>query len=162
MYKSKVHFSKLVLAITIGVAVVLLAALIATSEDLKGFRLMSSIIIIMTATAMYYSPKRLELSENHLVIRRFMGSKVIYINTIFKAERCYPLLGGIRLCGSGGFMGYWGYFQDHVIGTFFGYYGDRAQCILIRLNNGRQYVVSCEDPEIFLEELLKRINKVSL
>ena len=55
------------------------------------------------------------------------------------------------MCGSGGFMGYWGYFHDIIIGSYFGYYGDRSQCVLVRLMSGAQYVVSCKEPDRLLE-----------
>lgn len=40
-----------------------------------------------------------------------------------------------------------GYFHDIIIGAYFGYYGNRNQCILINLGGGKRYVVSCENPD---------------
>ena len=67
------------------------------------------------------------------------------------------LAAGIRLCGSGGFFGYWGYFSDIVIGQYFGYYADRSQCFYIKLKNKRQYVISCKNHVGMVEAIRKNI-----
>lgn len=75
-----------------------------------------------------------------------------------KTQKFFPSLGGLRLCGSGGFFGYWGYYTDIVIGNYFGYYGKRSQCILVRLNNGRQYVISCKNPDEMVYAISSHLN----
>lgn len=92
--------------------------------------------------------------DSALVVHRALKSKVIPYSIIVSVDRCIPSAGGLRLCGSGGFMGYWGYFSDILIGTYFGYYGNRYQCVLVKLKDGMQYVVSCDSPD----ELVSAIN----
>ena len=73
-------------------------------------------------------------------------------------DTCHPSAGGLRICGSGGAFGYWGYFSDIMIGTYFGYYGSRSHCFLIRLRNGRQYVIGCDGPVALTGFIRKHIN----
>lgn len=68
---------------------------------------------------------------------------------------------GFRLCGSGGFAGYYGWYHDSRIGRYFGYYGNRHECFLIQLKDGRQYVLGCENPTDMVTFLTEQITKES-
>lgn len=105
------------------------------------------VLIGLLAVSFYYYPLSIEASDKNLIIHRLFRDKILPYGSIRSVERCFPSLGGLRLCGSGGFLGYWGYFSDIVIGNYFGYYGKRSQCILVKLTDGKQYVISCEQPE---------------
>ncbi len=85
------------------------------------------------------------------------GDKTFPLADIVEVDTCYPSAAGIRLCGSGGFFGYWGYFSDIVIGQYFGYYADRSQCFYIKLKNKRQYVISCKNHVGMVEAIRKNI-----
>lgn len=50
-----------------------------------------------------------------------------------------------RMCGSGGCFGYWGWFHDNEIGNYFAYYGNPSDAFLVKLKNGKQYVLGCRD-----------------
>ncbi|MDE7153048.1 MAG: PH domain-containing protein [Muribaculaceae bacterium] len=155
---SKVKFSKFSIILTWGVIGLLCVGIICSWGIPKKVITGSVILAAMIVSGMFYAPRSIELTEDCLIIRSMLKKKCIPLSEIALAERCYPSGGGIRICASGGFMGYWGYFNDIVIGTYFGYFGDRDQCILLRLTNKRQYVISCENPDEMLMEIDRRIN----
>lgn len=144
--KNRVKLSAYCIIITIAVALAIIVAIVSSRGNKDAFIILSITLVMLIGTGLFYSPKYIEISEDALIIQRSLNSKVIQYSDISTVDRCMPSAGGLRLCGSGGFMGYWGYFSDIIIGTYFGYYGDRNQCILIKLKNGRQYVISCTSP----------------
>lgn len=152
--KSKVHFSYFCIGITIAVLTVFAIGLISTYNQGNRFYILLAIFIASLASGLYYCPTNIEAGGKSIKINRILStSKEFLYSDISKIDFCYPSAGGIRICGSGGFFGYWGYFQDNIIGYYFGYYGDRSQCVLIRLNSGKQYVVSCTECDKMVEYL---------
>lgn len=144
--KSKVHFSTYCIIITIVVMVALTAGIIATRVNTDKCILLSVITAAVTLAGLFYCPVSVSVDSNVVRIHRMLSKdKTFKLSDIEAVDTCYPSAGGIRLCGSGGFFGYWGYFSDILIGQYFGYYADRSQCFYIRLKNKRQYVVSCEN-----------------
>lgn len=149
--KSKVQLSLYSLIITVTVCVALLVGIILSWNDIDTLIPLAVIFIFLVGTGLFYYPLSIEATDNSLKINRVLKTKEIPYSEISSVDRCMPSLGGLRLCGSGGFMGFWGYFNDIIIGTYFAYYGNHNQCILIKLKNGKQYVVSCAKPnEMYL------------
>lgn len=145
--KSKVKFSAFSLIITAIVIIAFIVGIIVSLSNIKEALILFAVLAGMILSGLFYCPVSIEAAGDKLSIHRPLRNKTIEYTTISSADRCYPSAGGLRLCGSGGFMGYWGYFNDIVIGTYFGYYGNHSQCILIRLKDGKQYVVSCCQPD---------------
>lgn len=144
--KSKVHFSRYCVIITIAVLAALSVGIIAKFHEKDSCILLSTILIVTTFAGLYYCPMSVTVEKDCLRLHRLLsGDKCFKISDIKEIDTCYPSAGGLRLCGSGGFFGYWGYFSDIMIGQYFGYYGDRSQCFYVKLKNGRQYVLSCEN-----------------
>ncbi len=145
--KSKVKLSAFCTIITFVVLASLMTGIVLSWGKGDEFYILTAVFIGMIISGLYYYPTSIEATDKSVIINRPLRTKVIPYSAISSADRCWPSAGGLRLCGSGGFMGYWGYFSDIVIGTFFGYYGDRNQCILLKLKDGKQYVVSCINPD---------------
>ena len=61
-----------------------------------------------------------------------------------------------RICGSGGWFGYYGWFSEPSIGKYFAYYGKASDCFLVTLKDGKKYVLGCESPD----EMVEVINKL--
>ncbi|MDE6267305.1 MAG: PH domain-containing protein [Muribaculaceae bacterium] len=156
--KSKVKFSVLSIGLTVFTIGIIAVGIICSWGNPEKVTIGSVILTGILLSGMFYAPISIEATSGGVVIHRILKKKRIVCTDIAKVERCYPSGGGIRLCGSGGFMGYWGYFHDIVIGTYFGFYGDRSQCILLKLKSGKQYVISCEKPDEMLVEIEKNIN----
>lgn len=155
--KSKVELSAFSIIITAVVVIALIAG-VATSRAKEESFILLFILVGLLLVSLYFYPKSLEATKDSFIIHRGFSDKVIHYKDIIAVDRCYPSIGGLRLCGSGGFFGYWGYFTDIVIGNYFGYYGKRSQALLIRLKNGRQYVVSCAEPDEMLYTLTEKMH----
>lgn len=144
--KSKVHFSYFCVIITVVVLAAFIACIITSWDDPKKCLLASVITLIAIITGLYYCPVSVTADSDKVSISRLLsGDKTFSYADIESVDTCYPSAGGLRLCGSGGFFGYWGYFSDIIIGQYFGYYADRSQCFYLKLKNKRQYVISCRD-----------------
>lgn len=156
--KSKVKFSTFCTLMTWLVSGLLIAAIATAclSHDRPAVGLVIAVAVF--GSVLWYCPLCIETSADALVIHRPLRNKVILWKGISNAERCLPSAAGIRVCGSGGYFGYWGYFSDIIIGSYFGYYGNRSQCILVKLKNGRQYVISCENPDGMADAIETRIS----
>lgn len=155
MNKFKVKFSTYCIVVTLAVLILLVVGLVSLRGIDMKMNLMIVIVVCLLAAGIFYCPVSIGVTYETVTIHRLLKNRIISYSDISSVERCSPSAGGLRLCGSGGFMGYWGYFHDIIIGSYFGYYGDRNQCVLIRLKSGRQYVVSCEQPNLMLEVINK-------
>lgn len=155
--KSRVNFSTLSIILTVITIAVLAYALYSSYNRDDRFLILVVITVGLLLAGLYYCPVSVEAANDRLIIHRIVKSKSFTYDSISSVDRCYPAGGGIRLCGSGGFMGYWGWFRDSAIGTYFGYYGDRDNCILIRLKSGRQYVTGCINPDTMIEYISSRL-----
>lgn len=117
---------------------------------------MCSIII----AGLFYCPISVEANTTEIKLYRLLvNARAFTYNDIQTVDVCYPSIGGLRLCASGGCFGYWGYFNDSIIGAYFGYYGSRSRCFLVKLKNGRQYVLGCEDSVAMVDYIKSLMQK---
>ena len=72
---------------------------------------------------------------------------------------CPPTMGAIRVCGSGGFFGHWGWFRERDLGKYFAYYGKASDCFLVELKNGHKYILGCKNAPEMVEYIAKQIKK---
>ena len=78
---------------------------------------------------------------------------------VASVKLCPPTMGAIRICGSGGFLGYWGWFQERDLGKYFAYYGKASDCFLVTLTDGRKYILGCQNAPEMVEYIAKQIKK---
>lgn len=158
--KNKVKFSIYVQVITATVIILCIIGEISLwdiPEKLIKFNLFVGAGII---AGLYYCPISVEANQSEIKLCRLLAKpKIFTYRDIQSVDTCYPSAGGIRLCGSGGLFGYWGYFSDIMIGTYFGYYGSRSYCFLVKLKNGKQYVLGCENPVAMVEYIESNMEK---
>lgn len=144
--KQKVKFSTFTRIITGLVLVLFVVGIISLRNNSGDLAVFCIIAVAITLVGLYYCPKAVTAADNAITLHRLFSSpKVFNYKDIQDIDTCYPSAGGIRLCGSGGFFGYWGYFNDIMIGTYFGYYGCRSNCFLIKMKDGKQYVLGCDN-----------------
>ncbi|WP_300877569.1 PH domain-containing protein [uncultured Duncaniella sp.] len=62
-----------------------------------------------------------------------------------------------RICGSGGFMGYWGWFSERDLGKYFAYYGKASDCFLVTMKDGRKYMLGCQNPAEMVDAINARL-----
>lgn len=158
--KQKVKFNTYSRIVTIGVLVLFVVGAFSLLDNPHDLLLFGVIMGITTIFGLYYCPVSLEADDSAITIHRLLSRrKRLMYSEIQSVGTCYPSAGGLRLCGSGGFFGYWGYFSDIMIGSYFGYYGSRNQCILVRLKNGRQYVIGCENAVRMVDYVQGKMDK---
>ena len=144
--RNRIKFSVYSLIITVIVLVLCVVGIFSLLDDASRLIMFCIIMGAATLSGLFYCPISVEADNSGIRLNRLLSrSKFFAYADIGSVDICYPSAAGIRLCGSGGFFGSWGYFNDIMIGTYFGYYGSRDNCFLIRMKNGRQYVVGCED-----------------
>ncbi len=156
---NKVKFSKFSLLTTALVLVVFVVGVVCLLDTPGELIAYCAIFCAVIGSGLYYCPRSVDVDEAAVIVRRLCSkAKVFLYEDIESVDTCYPSPGGIRLCGSGGFFGYWGYFSDIMIGTYFGYYGSRSHCFAIKLKSGRQYVIGCEHPDQIVAFIQQRLN----
>ena len=113
----------------------------------------------MTVLAsLFYMPISISADQTAIYINRSLRIKAIPIQDVASVKLCPPTMGAIRICGSGGFFGYWGWFKERDLGKYFAYYGRSSDCFLIELKNGRKYMLGCKKaPEMveYIQSLIK-------
>lgn len=115
-------------------------------------------ISILLIICLYYMPISIRVDKNTIHIIRSLKIKTIPLSEVASIQPCPPTMGAIRICGSGGFFGYWGWFKERDLGKYFAYYGKSSDCFLVKLHNGRKYILGCKNaPKIveYISNLIK-------
>lgn len=81
------------------------------------------------------------------------------MSEVENVELFQPTMGAIRICASGGFMGYWGTFREGDIGNYYAFYGKASDCFLVRMKNGKKYVLGCNQPDKMIDYIKSQIRK---
>ena len=143
--ESKVRLSKYSLGITIIVLGSLLAGILLV-EDNKSWYFLFIVTFLLLLFSFRYSPVKIKADEDNVTVKCITRRHNIKIDEIESVEMFQPTMTSFRLCGSGGFFGYWGIFKEGDIGRYAAYYGKVSDCFLIRMKNGNKYVLGCENP----------------
>jgi len=157
--KSRVELSIYSSAITIVVIGLLLFGIYATSDNPDRCMLIAFITVAILAFAMFYCPLYISANEEELRVKSPLRSHKIPMRRIVNVGRFQPTMGSIHICGSGGFMGYWGMFREGDVGRYMAFYGKSSDCFIIRLDNGDKYVLGCGNPDAFVKYINLQICK---
>ena len=164
--KSRVTYSGFSAVMTCVVALLLGYAVfsIDVTDSPVAFFILAIAVILALGTSMWYTPLSVELTDEEIYINRSLSySKRLPLVDIESVERCRPSIGlvrgrgAVRLCGSGGFLGYWGLFREKNIGTYFAYFGKADECFLVTLKSGRKYVLGCQNPDQMVEAIQEKL-----
>jgi hypothetical protein len=155
--KSKVIYSTYCNIITYAVFIIFAIGLVVSYGITAKFIALCIIFAALIFAGVYYCPISIETGKDAFIIHRPISDKRIPYSQIASAEQFMQSGSSLQLRGSGGFMGYWGYFQDVSIGSYFGYYGKKSQCFLIKLKSGAKYVISCEDRDVMIVAINEHI-----
>ncbi len=121
------------------------------------YYLYGALIVAVCLAGLYYSPMSVRVTDKDLEVVRSLKIKTIPLSDIRDVRLLSPTMGAVRICGSGGFMGYWGWFRERDLGKYFAYYGKASDCFLVILKNGRKYMLGCKDAPEMVEAIRKRI-----
>lgn len=100
-----------------------------------------SIVLII---ALYYAPLSLEVTQGAVIINRAISPAKRLALSEIKSVQLYVPDNAIRTCGSGGFLGYWGWFTARGVGKYFAYHGRISDCFLVEMKDGRKYLLGCK------------------
>ena len=114
--------------------------------------------ISLGVISLFYMPMSISADKTAICINRSLRVKTIPMQDVESVKLCPPTMGAIRICGSGGFFGYWGWFKERDLGKYFAYYGRSSDCFLVQLKDGRKYMLGCKNPHKMVEYINSMIN----
>lgn len=126
----------------------------------KGWVMIGMLVCLIIPT-LIYAPLAISVDEEYIAVRRPLATKRIPLQAIAAMSYAPPTMGEKRIIASGGFMGYWGWFKDWEAGKYFGYYGRASETFLLKLRNGKQYMLGCKDCATFAEEVKRQIENLN-
>ncbi|MBD5225750.1 MAG: hypothetical protein HDS68_07295 [Bacteroidales bacterium] len=151
--KQRVELSTYCWIITILTLVLSAVILWRTLENQILFTVIGILVCLMLILALWYAPMSLSVKDGCLNINSTLRVKSIPLQDIESVKPMNPTMGAIRTCGSGGFLGYWGWFRESDLGRYFAYYGKASDCFLATLKDGRKYMLGCRDGKAFANAL---------
>lgn len=149
--KRRVHFSYFCLIITVAVEASFLLVLLLEDVPKWAYCLSGNILIMINFFGLFYAPLSVRLTDTAVEVMCSLRIKTIPLTDIKEVVSFSPTMGArvIRLLGSGGFMGYWGWFRERDLGKYFAYHGKASDCFLVVLKDDRKYMLGCKDaPEM--------------
>ncbi len=159
--KSKVKYSKFSTILTLSILVLMagLAGYTFGSDETAAFIILVAVLLILLVMSGFYAPLWIEAEGDQIIIKSPFKTHKLAIPDIASIELMQPTMGAIRICGSGGFMGYWGLFREADIGRYMAYYGRASDCFFIRMKNGDKYMLGCENPDEMVEYIKERMGQ---
>lgn len=154
--KQIVKLSTFSLILSVSCVILLLVVLYFSSDDIINY-IICAILVVWMALALYYMPMSISCDSNELCIRRSLRVKRIPLSDIESVTVCPPTMAERRICCSGGWFGYWGWFSEPSIGKYFAYYGKSSECFLVSLKSGRQYLLGCENMQDMVDYIQKQL-----
>lgn len=153
--KTNVYWSDTVkwLSIIIGVLLIATVVCILIFDFSLWSVFMSVFILAVTIYAAYLSPMSIELNDTEMVLHKLIGSLHIPFDKITEIEPFETDGTEVRLCGSGGFLGYTGLFYNKKLGRYHSYVGWYKQAFLVCTENNKKYVFSCENRELIISTI---------
>lgn len=153
---SRIKLSSYCLLLTIGLITVLFGIALYTYGTPR-FYIVLTVLLVLLFLGCLYAPLSIEANEKYITIKGILKKRRIPMDRIDFVVPFQPTMGAIRVCGSGGFMGYWGIFREGDVGRYMAYYGRSSDCFFLRMKNGDKYVLGCENPERIVEYIKNSI-----
>ena len=139
--------------------VILIITGIRNSDSAWQPLILTSLIAVLCLAALFYMPTSISVNDKNLNIHRSLRIKSIPLDQIQSIALCAPTMAERRICSSGGWFGYWGWFIEPSIGKYFAYYGKASDCFLVTLTDGRKYVLGCKNPASIVDYISSRISR---
>ncbi len=157
--KLKISYSRFAILLTAILFGVLFIGCIATVREEPNFFSLLAIFIILYVSGLFFGVAYLKTDNRYIVLGSLLRSKKLPMCDVKTVELFQPDAGAIRICASGGFMGYWGIFREKGIGKYYGFFGKSSDCFLVTMKNGKKYVLGCNQPDKMVEYITSRIQK---
>lgn len=120
--------------------------------------LVIAILVVWLLLALFYMPVAISVDDKDVCIHRPLRIKSIPFTEIADVQLTPPTMAERRICGSGGFLGYWGHFSERDLGRYFAYYGRSSDTFLLTLKNGRKYMLGCTDAPTLAAAITHRLH----
>lgn len=158
MKKSKIKYSAFATALTAILYIALFVGFLATLHEKPAFFTLLAIYLILMIAGLIFGAAYIKVDKENIIMGSLLKTKKIPVCEIESIKLFQPTMGAIRICASGGFMGYWGIFKEGDIGKYYGFYGKSSDCFLIQLKNGSKYVLGCENPGDMVDYIKKQMH----
>ena len=155
--KARVKLSRFSLILTTVINLALYIGCFATLKEPAQFFCLLGITLALLITFMLFAPVSIKADDHTITIVHILRKTKIPMTDVVSIERFQPTMGAIRICASGGYVGYWGLFRESDIGRYTAYYGKASDCFLIVTRSGRKYVLGCSDPDSMVAYIRSRI-----
>lgn len=149
--KEKVVLSKYSIVTTAICVVILVALMFVNNPPLSVQLVLGGVMVLMLLSGLFWVPLWISADKYAICIRRCLKTKVLPMQDVKLVKLSPPTMGTIRICGSGGFLGYWGWFRERDMGKYFAYYGRSSDCFLVELKDGRKYMLGCKNAPSMVE-----------
>lgn len=156
--KSRVKLSRFCVILTTLILVALYAGCFALLKEPAPLLCLVGIMVALLVSGMLFAPLSIKADDDMITVTHILRRTKIPMADVVSVERFQPTMGAIRVCASGGFMGYWGLFRESDIGRYTAYYGKASDCFLLRTRAGRQYVLGCAHPDAIVAYIRSKIN----
>lgn len=155
--KRRVKLSVYSIVVT-AICIIVLLVCMYNCRDNWGLYAISACLILGCVMALFYMPLTISADDTNLKINRLLKAKGIPLKDVKSVTLCPPTMTERRICGSGGWFGYWGWMKEPSIGKYFAYYGKASDCFLVELKNGKRYLIGCTDAPAMVEFITSKIS----
>ncbi|MDR1553995.1 MAG: PH domain-containing protein [Prevotellaceae bacterium] len=126
--------------------IVLLVYLVFKTIHYPYWSIFSITLVVFLAFAYFATkmPIYTYADKNKIMVKQLIGRKVFNRDTVYTQKISnVDMKGTFRLFGSGGFLGYIGWFSNPALGKFYMIAGNKKDLLLITTATGRKYVINC-------------------
>jgi len=159
-------------AISVGVSAIALCVpivvLLATNDASRASGALGVLLVAaafspvaVLAVLVFFAPLAFEVRPDAVVVKRVGRDVSIPRGEIHEVRRIEPGEARLvwRLCGSGGFLGFFGLFYSSRSGKFWVYAGNRQDLVLLALADGTKIVISPYRPDEFIKAVQLESNR---
>lgn len=120
--------------------------------------LLGILLMIIYIYLLMIIPSAIELDNEGITIKRVLGKKSIPYSVIKEVFAYNGVQEDVRYFGSNGFLGYIGIMGSTPYGKYYSYVKNPQQQVLV-LTQNKNYLLSCENRDIFIKELSNKLSK---
>jgi hypothetical protein len=125
--------------------------LIFLEEEETGFLWIPAVVLVAAPTLSYLLIPKLAVGDGKVIIKNTFANISVPVVSITDVERYDKVGFNIRSFGVGGLFGYFGYFNGNDVW----YVTNIKRKVKITVKTGKVYMVSPENPDAFVAEILK-------
>jgi hypothetical protein len=145
-------WDNLVKGVTICVFAVMIFVMIVFGFVAGSLSILVGMLVLYSAvlgSPYFWAPRAYTVTDNKIVVKRLIGD--FQITAAQKPERWRWTWWGIRLFGSGGLYGYYGYFSFRGLGRVCMHATNRNNLVLVKDEKGRRFLLSPSEPDKFIQ-----------